>query len=167
MHLYLPVQTKSKTDKTVDIPDVLMTVNIFLAYCFKKVCIRTYRDDVRILPANGTVDIYRYSNSLLKHMPESFENLWKYFIIKQKPVTIKDCRETGLSDFHKMNLTVLKMYFIKQKHETIFYRNYKKFDNLKFKEALNRELMKHDLNNIDYEIFHEIVVSILNAHALF
>ena len=58
------------------------------------------------------------------------------------------------------------MYFIKQKHETIFYRNYKKFDNLKFKEALNRELMKHDLNNIDYEIFYEIVVSILNAHAL-
>ena len=57
------------------------------------------------------------------------------------------------------------MYLIKQKHETIFYRNYKKFDNLKFKEALNRELMKHDLNNIDYGIFHEIVVSILNVHA--
>ena len=73
--------------------------------------------------------------------------------------------ETGLSDFHKMNLTVLKMFFTKQKHETIFYRNYKKFDNLKFKEALNRELMKHDLNNIDYEIFHDIVLSILNAHA--
>ena len=57
------------------------------------------------------------------------------------------------------------MYFTKQKHEIIFYRNYKKFDNLKFKEALNRELMKHDLNNIDYENFQEIVLSILNAHA--
>ena len=73
--------------------------------------------------------------------------------------------ETGLSDFDKMNLTVLKMYFTKQKHEAIFYRNYKKTDNLKFKEAINRELMKHDLNNIDYEIFHGIVLSILNAHA--
>ena len=73
--------------------------------------------------------------------------------------------ETGLSDFHKMNLTVLKMFFTKQKHETIFYRNYKKFNNLKFKEALNKELMKHDLNNIDYENFHEIVLSILNARA--
>ena len=73
--------------------------------------------------------------------------------------------ETGLSDFHKMDLTVLKMYFTKQKHETIFYRNYKKFDNLKFKEVLNRELMKHDANNIDYELFHEIVLSILNEHA--
>ena len=41
------------------------------------------------------------------------------------------------------------MYFTKQKHETIFYRNHKNFDNLNFKEALNRELMKLDLNNID------------------
>ena len=64
-----------------------------------------------------------------------------------------------------MNLTVFKMFFTKQKHETIFFRNYKKFDSLKFKEALNRELMKHDLNNIDYEDVHEIVLSILNAHA--
>ena len=63
-----------------------------------------------------------------------------------------------------MNLTVLKMFFTKQKHETIFYWNYKKFDNLKFKEALNRELTKYDLNNIDYENFPEIVLSILNAH---
>ena len=60
-----------------------------------------------------------------------------------------------------MNLAVLIMFFTKQKHETIFYRNYKKFDNLKFKETLNRELMKHDLN------FHEIVLSVLNSHAPF
>ena len=46
-----------------------------------------------------------------------------------------------------------------------FYRNYKKFDNLKFKEALDRELVKHDLNNIGYENFREIVLSILNAYA--
>ena len=59
--------------------------------------------------------------------------------------------ETGLSDTRKMYKIVLKMYFTKQKHEIIFYRNYEKFE-----EALNRELMKHDVNNIDYEIIHEI-----------
>ena len=64
-----------------------------------------------------------------------------------------------------MNPTVLRMFFKKQKHETIFYRNYKKFDNIKFKEALNRELTKHDLNNIDFKNFYEIVLSILDAHA--
>ena len=57
------------------------------------------------------------------------------------------------------------MYFTKQKHKTIFYKIYKKLDNLKFNEALNRELTKHDLNNTDHEIFHEIVLSVLIAHA--
>ena len=56
------------------------------------------------------------------------------------------------------------MFFTKQNYETIFYWNYKKFDNLRIKEARKRELMKHDLNNIDYENFHEIVLSILNTH---
>ena len=46
-----------------------------------------------------------------------------------------------------------------------FCKNYKNFDNITFNEALNRELMKHDLKNIGYEIFQEIVLSILNAHA--
>ena len=62
-----------------------------------------------------------------------------------------------------MDVTVLKMYFTKQKHKTIFYSSYKKFDNLELKEALNRELMKHDVKNIDYEIIHEIVLLILSA----
>ena len=60
----------------------------------------------------------------------------------------KQVIETVLSDFYKMNLTVWKMYFTKQKHETIFCRN---------------ELMKHDVSDIDFEIFHEIVILILNA----
>ena len=53
------------------------------------------------------------------------------------------------------------MFFTKQNYETIFYWNYKKFDNLRIKEARKRELMKHDLNNIDYENFHEIVLQFL------
>ena len=31
-------------------------------------------------------------------------------------------------------------------------------------KALNRELTKNDVNNIDYEFFHETVISIYNAH---
>ena len=61
--------------------------------------------------------------------------------------------ETALLDFRKMNLIVLKMYFTKQRHEAIFYRGYKQFDNLKFMEALNRGLTKHCVSNIDYLCF--------------
>ena len=60
-----------------------------------------------------------------------------------------------------MNLTVLKMYSTKQKHETIFCRSYRKFDNLKFKEALNKKLTKHYVDNTDCGIFHEIFLSFL------
>ena len=73
--------------------------------------------------------------------------------------------EIGLSDFHKMNITVLKMFFSKQKHETVFFRNYKKFDNSAFREALNRELLKYDLNNLEYDTLQEIIVSLLNVYA--
>ena len=42
--------------------------------------------------------------------------------------------QTVLSDLYEMNLAVLKIYFAKQKDETIFDWNCKKFDDLKFKE---------------------------------
>ena len=64
--------------------------------------------------------------------------------------------ESELSDLHKMNITVLKMFF------NIFN---KKFDNSAFREALNKELLKYDLSNIEYDTFQEIIVSLLNIYA--
>ena len=37
--------------------------------------------------------------------------------------------ETGLSDFHKLVVTVVKTYFRKMKPKTISYRSYKNFGN--------------------------------------
>ena len=73
--------------------------------------------------------------------------------------------ETGISDFHKINLTVLKMYFNKQKNNAVFYRNYKKFDKQEFRNSLDRELLNHDINNIEFETFQNVMISILNKHA--
>ena len=44
--------------------------------------------------------------------------------------------ETGLSDFHKMVVSVFKTSFKKQKPKIVTYRDYKRFDNEKFKESL-------------------------------
>ena len=63
-----------------------------------------------------------------------------------------------------MNVTVLKMFFSKQKHEIVFFRNYKKFNSSAFRDGLNRELIKYDLN-IDYDTFQEIMVFLLNVYA--
>ena len=48
--------------------------------------------------------------------------------------------ETGLSDFHKMTLTVLKMFVKKQAPICIKYRDYKTYDNLHFHTELSNKL---------------------------
>ena len=44
--------------------------------------------------------------------------------------------ETGLSDIHKMVVPVFKTNFKKQKPKIVTYRDYKHFDNEKFRESL-------------------------------
>ena len=48
--------------------------------------------------------------------------------------------ETGLSDFHRLTLTVLKVYHSKQNPKIIQYRDYKNFTNEHFSRDLLREL---------------------------
>ena len=43
---------------------------------------------------------------------------------------------TGLSDFHKLVLTVLKSSITKSKPQKITYRDYKNFDSVKFNDEL-------------------------------
>ena len=44
--------------------------------------------------------------------------------------------ETGLSDFHKILVSVFKTSFKKKKPKIVTYRDYKRFDNGKFRESL-------------------------------
>ena len=70
MHLRIPLQIKKSTNINDNIDDDFMTVNNFFTHFIKEIDIRRYGDDIRILPTNNTVDIYRYSDAMLKHMPE-------------------------------------------------------------------------------------------------
>ena len=49
-------------------------------------------------------------------------------------------RETGLSDFHLMTVTVMRNIFKKLKPRTINYRSYKHFSNEAYRESLLHEL---------------------------
>ena len=73
--------------------------------------------------------------------------------------------ETGISDFHKMVITVMKVFYKRQKPKIIQYRSYKSFDNQAFQRELNSELLKIDLNNAELSEFTEIFLSILDKHA--
>ena len=50
--------------------------------------------------------------------------------------------ETGLSDFHKMSATVMKMYYTKQKPSIVHYRNFKNFCNDSFIKDIELLLSK-------------------------
>ena len=72
--------------------------------------------------------------------------------------------ETGLSDFHKLTITVLKQYFPKLKPKLVNYSDYRNFRNNEFRAELDNEMLKHDLGNMEYHNFLNIFIEILNKH---
>ena len=69
--------------------------------------------------------------------------------------------ETGVSDHHKLIGTMLRSTFAKGKPKRMFYRCYKNFDNKKFEEELQKQL----LSVSDFESFHFAFKVILNRLA--
>ena len=71
--------------------------------------------------------------------------------------------ETGLSDFHKMTLTVMKRYFKKKPPITITYRDLKSFDGFKFREDIRNQL--EQIGDLDIDDFKHVFTSTGNANA--
>ena len=73
--------------------------------------------------------------------------------------------ETGLSNFHKLIVTVMKWHILKQQAKIIKYRNYKGFNETKFRSELTDilDLNIHENRNIDF--FKNILLKVLNKHA--
>ena len=88
---------------------------------------------------------------ILTNRPKSF----------QKSLVI----ETGLSDFHKLTITVLKTSFRKKPPKVIQYRNYKKFSHTKFRDELEYSLNRVNIYNILNDQFVTTFMDILNRHA--
>ena len=88
---------------------------------------------------------------ILTNHPKSFKHSGTY--------------ETGLSDFHKLTYTVLKMHYSKQQHKVIKYRCYKKFDPDVFRSDLLKELSSINLKNDEFDKFKYLVFKVLEARA--
>ena len=73
--------------------------------------------------------------------------------------------ETGVSDFHKLTVTVLKSSFRKQEPKIFSYRNYKKFNNENFRYDLLCEIGKKGFHDISCEEFERLFCKTLNNHA--
>ena len=75
--------------------------------------------------------------------------------------------ETGLSDFHKMTLTVMKKSFQKYKPRIIKFRDYRDFQNNAVREDLLSELLNFNIEISDegFTKFFETCNKHLNYHA--
>ena len=73
--------------------------------------------------------------------------------------------ETGLSDFHKMVVSVLKTTFPKHGPTVINYRNYKNFNEIVFRNDLRDELGKIEPFNLNYTSFETTFNILLDKHA--
>ena len=76
--------------------------------------------------------------------------------------------ETGLSDFHRMTVSVLKMYLRKLPPKIITYRKFSNYHNANFINFLNDVLnelenQEHLLN--DPDCFYKVCAEVLNRHA--
>ena len=73
--------------------------------------------------------------------------------------------ETGLSDHHKMTITVLKASYIKKAPINISYRSYKNFDETLFKNDLFCLLLDQNKStNLTYDVFKEIFTKVVDLH---
>ena len=69
--------------------------------------------------------------------------------------------ETGLSDFYKMTLTVMRGYFVKQTPKVVYYCDYKKFSNDLFRnDIVQAQALTDTKENVQTNI-----VNIFNEHA--
>ena len=86
-------------------------------------------------------------------------------IITNRPKSFQESEviETGLSDFHKMSLTVMKVFYNKQKPKIIQYRKYTGFSNEAFMHELESALAR--FSQISFGTFKSTVDNILQKHA--
>ena len=97
--LCLPITFRKKTNKSAAIDDDMIPVNNFFTHWIKDVNMRRYGDDIAVLPINKTMDIYRYSDAMLKHLPDkALATFQKNILYSKKPVIIKGDNAGTISD---------------------------------------------------------------------
>ena len=70
MEIVLPIKLMKKSNKSTDIDGNLIPVNNFFCRWFTDIDIKRYPDDLRILPADKTIEIHDYAEAQLKYLPK-------------------------------------------------------------------------------------------------
>ena len=69
MLLCFPITIRKKINVTQAIDGDMITVIVFADW-IKEISIKRYGDNLAILPLDNVIEIYLYSEAMLKHLPE-------------------------------------------------------------------------------------------------
>ena len=128
-----------------------------------------YNSEMSELAMKQFCDTYNLSNLIRE--PTCFKNVLNPSTIdliltnRERRFHNSIAIETGLSDHHKLTITIMKSSFQKQVPTAILYRDYKKFNHHVFRTELVRELYNPNNEHTNYSMFEEVVVKLLNHHA--
>ena len=98
--------------------------------------------------------------------PNYYKNRGKHTCID---LTLRNCPgscviETGLSDFHTMIVTVMKISYRKIEPRVINYRDYTSFTNERFRESLSENLNGKLSENFDKSFSKDILENVLQKN---
>ena len=116
-------------------------------------------------------EIYSYKNLIKDNT--CFKNLLKPscmdLIITNRPKSFQNSVtvETGLSDFQKMRLTVMKVFYKKQKTNIVTHWNYKHFSNEAFMVDVKNSIvqMTSENNDLEFDRFKAALDEAIQRHA--
>ena len=82
---------QKRTNQANDIMADEIIVNNFFAHWIKEIDIKHYGDDLPILPLTNTVEVYKHSDTQLKHVPEKALEVLRYDLLySKKKVKLQD-----------------------------------------------------------------------------
>ena len=85
LHICIPITIRIATNATAAIEGNMMTVNNFFAHWIKEIVITKYGTNKQLIPTSTPREIYQYSDSMLKHLPEkSLKKIRKHFLYSRK-----------------------------------------------------------------------------------
>ena len=94
------------------------------------------------------------------------KTLSKMFCLKCKSAGVsRILTSRNISSFHNLVVTLLKIFYEKQKPKINHYRNHKNFEDDIFRQDLKKELLKFDITNAPLSKFNDTVLSVLDKHA--
>ena len=99
MVICLPIVFRKASNRVQAIDADMIAVNNFFTHWIKDISIKRYGDDIAILAINTPLDIYRYSEGMLKHLPDGVLATFQHELLySKKKVLIKGNAANSFND---------------------------------------------------------------------